>query len=182
MRRRVLTAELGLEPSEELRMVQQAILRQDPSLEVSAVDAVEPRADRRTVTVLFCDLVDSTKLATDLDPEVYRGVMSRYFEAVRKPIERHGGTVEKFIGDAVLAVFGVPELHEDDALRAVRAAAEIQSSLRDGDVPLEARVGVSTRRGPCPVRAGHRPPCFGRSGERGLTASGARTRWGSSSR
>ena len=120
--RRVLTAELGLEPSEELRMVQQAILRQDPSLEVSAVDAVEPRADRRTVTVLFCDLVDSTKLATDLDPEVYRGVMSRYFEAVRKPIERHGGTVEKFIGDAVLAVFGVPELHEDDALRAVRAA------------------------------------------------------------
>ena len=125
-------------------MVQQAILRQDPSLEVSAVDAVEPRADRRTVTVLFCDLVDSTKLATDLDPEVYRGVMSRYFEAVRKPIERHGGTVEKFIGDAVLAVFGVPELHEDDALRAVRAATEIQSSLRDGDVPLEARVGVSS--------------------------------------
>ena len=67
----------------------------------------------------------------ELDPEVYRGLISRYFDVVREPIERHGGTVEKFIGDAVMAVFGVPELHEDDALRAVRAAREVQDALRD---------------------------------------------------
>ena len=145
--RRVLMDELGLEPSEELRALQQAILQQDPSLGRSG-DGSGPVArgsDRRTVTVLFCDLVDSTRLATELDPEVYRGLISRYFDLVRVPIERHGGTVEKFIGDAVMAVFGVPELHEDDALRAVRAAAEVQAALRGpSGSGLDARIGVST--------------------------------------
>jgi class 3 adenylate cyclase len=145
--RRVLMNELGLEPSEELRALQQAILQQDPSLGTSG-DGSGPVArgsDRRTVTVLFCDLVDSTRLATELDPEVYRGLISRYFDLVRVPIERHGGTVEKFIGDAVMAVFAVPELHEDDALRAVRAAAEVQAALRGpGGSGLDARIGVST--------------------------------------
>jgi tetratricopeptide (TPR) repeat protein len=81
-----------------------------------------------------------------LDPEVYRRLMSRYFELVRGPIERHGGTLEKFIGDAVMAVFGVPDLHEDDALRAVRAAVELRDALRDEewDPAVAARVGVST--------------------------------------
>src|SRR2546423_294961 len=144
--RRVLLDELGLEPGEELRNLQQAILQQDPSLAAAGETAADRPPDRRTVTVLFCDLVDSTRLAAELDPEVYRRLISHYFEVVRGPIERHGGMLEKFIGDAAMAVFGVPELHEDDALRAVRAAVEVQAALRevDWDVPLAARVGVST--------------------------------------
>jgi DNA-binding SARP family transcriptional activator len=140
--REVLTEELGLEPGEELRALQQAILRQDPSLGPAGESAVERAPDRRTVTVLFCDLVGSSELAAQLDPEAYRALLSRYFELVRAPIERHGGTLEKFIGDAVLAVFGVPELHEDDALRAVRAAVEAQAALRDAEIA--ARIGIST--------------------------------------
>ena len=79
-------------------------------------------AVRKTVTVLFCDLAGSTELGERLDPEALRTLMGRWYAAMRDPVERHGGTVEKFVGDAVLAVFGVPQLHEDDALRAVRAA------------------------------------------------------------
>ena len=140
--RRVLMDELGLEPSNELRALQQAILQQDASLGASSEGVATRGPDRRTVTVLFCDLVDSTRLATELDPEVYRGLISRYFDVARRPIERHGGTVEKFIGDAVMAVFGVPDLHEDDALRAIRAAREVQDALRD--LSIEARIGIST--------------------------------------
>ena len=80
------------------------------------------REVRKTVTVVFCDVTGSTALGERLDPESLRHVMARYFEAMRAVIERHGGTVEKFIGDAVMAVFGVPVVHEDDALRAARAA------------------------------------------------------------
>jgi DNA-binding SARP family transcriptional activator len=140
--RDVLSEELGLEPGEELRALQHAILRQDPALGPATQAAVERAPDRRTVTVLLCDLVGSTDLAAQLDPEAFRALMSRYFELVREPIERHGGTLEKFIGDAVMAVFGVPELHEDDALRAVRAAVETQEALRGEDIA--ARIGVST--------------------------------------
>ena len=140
--RRVLMDELGLEPSEELRALQQGILRHDAGLHEMARSAAERAPDRRHVTVLFCDLVDSTRLAAELDPEVYRQFMSNYFAAVRTPIAQHGGTLEKFIGDAVMAVFGVPALHEDDALRAVRAAAEVQKALRALEV--SARIGVST--------------------------------------
>ncbi len=144
--RRVLMDELGLEPKEELRALEQAILQQDASLGAVGAAALERGPDRRTVTVLFCDLVDSTRLAWELDPEVYRALISRYFELVRRPIARHGGTIEKFIGDAVMAVFGVPQLHEDDALRAVRAAVEMQAALRDEewDVPVAARIGLCT--------------------------------------
>ena len=78
---------------------------------------------RKTVTVLFCDLTGSTALGETIDPERLRALLARYFERMQAIIERHGGSVEKFIGDAVMAVFGVPVLHEDDALRAVRAAA-----------------------------------------------------------
>ncbi len=140
--REVLVEELGLEPGEELRSLQQAILRQDASLGPAAELVVERAPDRRTVTVIFCDLVGSTELAAQLDPEAYRARLSRYFELVREPIERHGGTLEKFIGDAVMAVFGVPHLHEDDSLRAVRAAVEAQAALREE--AIAARVGVST--------------------------------------
>jgi len=94
---------------------------------------------RKTVTVLFCDVSGSTALGERVDPEALRAIMSRYFDVARTAIERHGGTVEKFIGDAVMAVFGVPTVHEDDALRAVRAALE----LRDA-VEIEVRIGVNT--------------------------------------
>jgi class 3 adenylate cyclase len=79
----------------------------------------ERREVRKVVTVLFADVTGSTALGERLDPESLRRVMSRYFDAMRAVIERHGGTVEKFIGDAIMAVFGIPVVHEDDALRAV---------------------------------------------------------------
>ena len=88
-----------------------------------------PLETRRMVTVLFCDVSGSTALGERQDPEQIRRVMSRYFDASREVLERHGGTVEKFIGDAVMAVFGVPVLHEDDALRALRAAAELRDRI-----------------------------------------------------
>jgi class 3 adenylate cyclase len=107
---------------------------------------------RKTVTVVFADVTGSTALGERLDPESFRRVMARYFDAARGCLERHGGTVEKFIGDAVMAVFGVPTVHEDDALRALRAAAELRDSLtalngeleRDYGVSLQLRTGVNT--------------------------------------
>jgi len=84
---------------------------------------------RKTVTILFADVAGSTALGEHLDPESLRRVMARYFAAARGCVERHGGTVEKFIGDAVMPVFGVPVLHEDDALRALRAAVDLRDSL-----------------------------------------------------
>jgi class 3 adenylate cyclase len=110
------------------------------------------REARKTVTVLFADVTGSTALGEQLDPESLRRVMSRYFEVAKACLERHGGSVEKFIGDAVMAVFGVPVTHEDDALRAVRAASELHDRLsalnaeleRDFGVALSVRVGVNT--------------------------------------
>jgi class 3 adenylate cyclase/tetratricopeptide (TPR) repeat protein len=101
-----------------------------------------PRELRKTVTVVFADVVGSTALAERSDPEAVRATMRRYFEELRSILERHGGTVEKFIGDAVMAVFGVPRAHEDDALRAVRAAAEMREAVDRLD--LQARIGVNT--------------------------------------
>ncbi|HET8526710.1 MAG TPA: adenylate/guanylate cyclase domain-containing protein, partial [Actinomycetota bacterium] len=97
---------------------------------------------RKTVTVLFADVTGSTALGERLDPESMRAVMSRYFEEMRSAIEGHGGTVEKFIGDAVMAMFGVPTVHEDDALRAVRAAAELRTGLATLNDELERDYGV----------------------------------------
>jgi class 3 adenylate cyclase/tetratricopeptide (TPR) repeat protein len=97
---------------------------------------------RKTVTVLFCDVTGSTALGESVDPEALRQLLARYFERMKGIVERHGGTVEKFIGDAVMAVFGVPVLHEDDALRAVRAAAEMRDALPE--LGLQARIGVSS--------------------------------------
>jgi class 3 adenylate cyclase/tetratricopeptide (TPR) repeat protein len=101
-----------------------------------------PQELRRTVTVVFCDLKDSTALGERLDAEALREVVGRYFAAMREVLESHGGTIEKFIGDAVMAVFGVPRLHEDDALRAVRAAAAMQQSLAALNDELDRRYGV----------------------------------------
>src|SRR3981081_4037156 len=89
-----------------------------------------PAAVRKTVTVLFCDLVESTALGEGLDPEALRDLLGRWHAARRAPVEGHGGTVEKFIGDALMAVFGVPHVHEDDALRAGRAALEMRTALQ----------------------------------------------------
>jgi len=103
---------------------------------------------RKVVTVLFTDVAGSTALGERLDPELLRNVMWRYFEAVQAVVERHGGTVEKFIGDAVMAVFGVPAVREDDPLRAVRAAAEIGDALRElNDDVAEHGVEIVTRTG-----------------------------------
>jgi class 3 adenylate cyclase/tetratricopeptide (TPR) repeat protein len=101
-----------------------------------------PRAARKVVTILFCDVVGSTPLGELLDAESVREVMAGYFRSTSAALEAHGGTVEKFIGDAVMAVFGVPVLHEDDALRAVRAAIAIREALGDLNVELERRFGV----------------------------------------
>ena len=105
---------------------------------------VEPAHEtRKIVTVVFTDVTGSTNLGERLDPETLRRVMSRYFDAMRAVIERHGGTVEKFIGDAVMAVFGIPQLHEDDALRAVRAAAEMRRTLEALNAELDRERGVT---------------------------------------
>src|SRR5213080_1237621 len=114
--------------------------------------AAPAREARKIVTVLFCDVTGSTALGERIDPESLRRVMSRYFETAKAIVERHGGSVEKFIGDAVMAVFGVPSVHEDDALRAVRAADELRGGLEalneelaeSYGTRLELRTGVNT--------------------------------------
>jgi class 3 adenylate cyclase len=97
---------------------------------------------RKTATIVFADIVESTALGERLDAESVRTIMGRYFQDARTVLERHGGTVEKFIGDAVFAVFGVPVQHEDDALRAVRAAVELRDRLKRLSAELEDRFGV----------------------------------------
>ena len=107
---------------------------------------------RKTVSVVFCDLVGSTALGERLDAEALRHVLGRYYAEMRAVLERHGGLVEKFIGDAVVAVFGVPVVHEDDALRAVRAAVDMRLALdtlneeleRESGVRVGVRIGVNT--------------------------------------
>ena len=116
-------------------------------------EADAPVADvRKVVTVVFADVTGSTALGERLDPEALRRVMGRYFDEMAAVIQSHGGTVEKFIGDAVMAVFGIPRLHEDDAVRAVRAAIGMREALEDLNRDLErehgeglaARIGVNT--------------------------------------
>ena len=107
-----------------------------------------PHAFRKIVTALFCDLVGSTTLGEQHDPEVLRPILERYFTEMRSAVERHGGRVEKFIGDAVVAIFGLPVAHEDDALRAVRAGMDMQERMQTlneaSSIPLSARIGITT--------------------------------------
>jgi class 3 adenylate cyclase/tetratricopeptide (TPR) repeat protein len=91
---------------------------------------------------MFCDVAGSTALGESIDPEALRGLLARYFERMKAIVERHGGSVEKFIGDAVVAVFGVPVVHEDDALRACRAAVEMRDALPE--LGVRGRIGVNT--------------------------------------
>ncbi len=164
-----LAEELGIDPSRDLQRLEGQILNQDAALNASERTLVpqsrtseppEPRTrveslprtpapppatqvSRRVVTVLFCDVAGSTALAERIDPEVMRTIMARYFARMREVLERHGATVEKFIGDAVMAVFGIPAVHEDDALRAVRAASELRMALLELGVELRAGHGVA---------------------------------------
>ena len=103
---------------------------------------VASREVRKTVTVVFCDVVGSTALGESIDPEALRTLLARYFGRMKAIVESHGGTVEKFIGDAVMAVFGVPVVHEDDALRACRAAVEMRDALPE--LGINGRIGVNT--------------------------------------
>src|SRR5688572_1532363 len=108
--------------------------------------------ERRVVTALFADLARSTSLGERLDPEVVRGLVGQFFELATREIEARGGTVEKFSGDAVMAVFGLPQAHEDDPERAVRAALAIRDGLAEESraaeekhgVSLQARVGIES--------------------------------------
>ncbi len=167
--RRMLVEELGIEPGPRLQRLESAILRQDPSLELRLHAELSTRTSepgplvssgaergwlasaRKTVTVLVADLTVSSYLGGSSDPEVVRWVAKRGFDAAADVLNRHGATVEGFIGGVVVAVFGVPTAHEDDALRAVRAAAELHQALaalneeagRDR-TGLAARVGINT--------------------------------------
>jgi class 3 adenylate cyclase/tetratricopeptide (TPR) repeat protein len=155
--RRRLADELGLEPSAALRELEAAILAHDPSLDLPrsattpaaaladstprSAPTARPNEERKFATILFADIVDSTALGEQEDPEVVRALVTREFERLAVVVESHGGTLEKFIGDAILAVFGVPVAHEDDPERAVRAALEMQTRLESG-TSLSLRIGI----------------------------------------
>jgi class 3 adenylate cyclase len=113
-----------------------------PECGAAVAPAAAPREQRKTVTVLFCDVAGSTELGESTDPEALRALLARYFERMKELVERHGGSVEKFVGDAVMAVFGVPVVHEDDALRACRAAVEMRDALPE--LGIRGRIGVNT--------------------------------------
>ena len=164
--RRVLADELGIEPSPALRELERQILQQDASLDAPtaaraaasgaaandvpprATTGAEPRApaeERKLATVLFADLVDATALASGQDPERTRALLDRFYDAMAEEIEAAGGTVEKFVGDAVMAAFGAPAAQEDHAERALHAALSMRRRLAElfGEA-LEVRIGVNT--------------------------------------
>ena len=177
--RRTLVDEIGVEPGPELRRLHEAILRQDAALDHATVPEqpsperqagsaqpqrvqeptgageaapAEETEARKTVTVLFTDISGSTGFGEALDPEALQQLLARYFAEMKLVVERHEGVVSKFIGDAVMALFGLPRVHEDDALRAVRAAAEMRDALAvlnerfaaSWGVTLAVRTGVNT--------------------------------------
>src|SRR3954469_22950304 len=114
-----------------------------------------PREERKVVTVLFADLVGFTSRAEQLDPEDVRALLSPYYARLRMELERFGGTVEKFIGDAVMALFGAPIAHEDDPERAVRAALAIRDWVVEEEAELQLRIAVNT--GEALIALGARP-------------------------
>src|ERR687887_1182231 len=118
--------------------------------------AAQPRREeRKVVTVLFADLVGFTSRAERLDPEDVRALLDPYWQHLREELERFGGTVEKFVGDAVMALFGAPVAHEDDPERAVRAALAIRDWVRETGEDLQVRIAVNT--GEALVLLGARP-------------------------
>jgi predicted ATPase/DNA-binding SARP family transcriptional activator len=161
--RDLLVAELGIEPSRALHDLERAILRQDPSLDLPRPEAVapppadtdttaapaEPREVRKPVSVVVADLTSAGK---QLDPEALRRVMPRVFAEASRALERHGGRTERIAGRGLMAVFGLPTVHEDDALRAVRAAVDMRAAVvglnrelaHEWGVRLTVRAGVNT--------------------------------------
>src|SRR5712691_5983293 len=119
------------------------------------LEATRAREERKVVTVLFADLVGFTAQAERLDPEDVRSVLAPYYARLRSELERFGGTVEKFIGDAVMALFGAPVAHEDDPERAVRAALSIRDWVAEEQAELRVRIGITT--GEALIAFGARP-------------------------
>ena len=123
-----------------------------PSLQVTSDPSVDLSENRRLVTVLFADLSGSTPLGEQLDPEDLRRILTSFFAALAREIQRYGGTVDKYIGDAIMAVFGAPVAHEDDAERAISAALAMQSAIaqlnddleRRHGTQMELRIGINT--------------------------------------
>ena len=151
--RETLVEELGIDPGPALRELEAAILLQDESLRLAETSAPAARMQtRRLVTILFVDVVESLALAEALDPEALGRVLQRYFETVSGALTRHGGTVEKSAGDAVMAAFGIPVAREDDALRAARAALDVRAGIaalseqleREHGFGLEVRIGLES--------------------------------------
>src|SRR3954451_4221730 len=160
--RTALVDELGIEPGERLRQLEAAILAQDPELawvepdaEPQSVPPASPprgaaapeplpaRSVRRLVSIVFADLAGSTGLAERLDPESMHDLLDRFTQSCAAVIQSHGGSVEGFIGDAVVGVFGLSELHEDDALRAVRSAVEMRVAGEELSARLDRELGVA---------------------------------------
>jgi class 3 adenylate cyclase len=115
----------------------------------AALGTGDHREERRVVSVLFVDIVGFTSKSEQLDPEDVRSFLTPYYERVRAEIEHHGGRIEKFVGDAVLGIFGAPVAHGDDAERAVRTALAIRDTLRemneeDRELDLQVRLAVNT--------------------------------------
>ena len=129
---------------------------------------------RKTVTVLFCDVADSTALGESTDPEALRVLLARYFEQMKGIVHLHGGTVEKFIGDAVMAVFGIPVSHEDDALRACRAAVEMREAFPNLGITVSTRSLMVM--GTPSMSESRLPPFFQRFSERVRCAARPRDR------
>jgi DNA-binding SARP family transcriptional activator len=146
-----LVDELGLDPGQALQELEKAILRQDPALDLPATPPPKPRrsvalavpseeakpqpAERKTVTVLFCEFAADE----ELDPESLRVLMSRFLDQAAAVVERHGGRLDKLVGGEVMAVFGVPVVREDDALRAARAALELRDLVQGSEAVLRVR-------------------------------------------
>ena len=147
--RQTLVEELGIEPGERLKELQRQMLGHDPALALAGsrpppLRMAAPREERKVVTVFFADLVDFTATAEQLDPDDVRAFLAPYYARIRSELERFGGTVEKFIGDAVMALFGAPVAHEDDPERAVRAALAIRDWLAEQNGPQRVRIAVAT--------------------------------------
>ena len=158
--RQALVEDLGIEPGPRLQQLEQAILRQDPELEGEPAPArtqvaLEPpspgkpwlQGERKIVTVAFLDLGASSVIRDGFDPEALRRVVARSRDVAAEILVRHGATVEHVVGDVVVGVFGTPAAHEDDALRAVRAAIEVREALGRANAPARPRIAL-------PIRAG----------------------------
>src|SRR5436190_12274596 len=145
--RRTLDEELGIAPGERLEELHRRILEQDPTLasrRPSTARTAPALEERKVVTVLFADLANFTASAELLDPEDIRAFVMPYYGHIRSELERFGGRVEKFIGDAVMALFGAPVAHEDDPERAVRAALTIRDWLSEQKGSQRVRIAVAT--------------------------------------